>query len=279
MRGLLCFTVILFLWGGTAFAVQFDHAAHLDYVGGDCMSCHMEDAETIVPDRDICAGCHDEDFVAEVTFPGTKTHDVTWALQHGPAARGEFYDCAACHQQSYCLECHKSGFADEQGSFSNSMLNVHRSDFHVTHPIAARTDQQLCASCHENQFCVECHNQFDDTDLAIVSHRLGFSNIRVGSSGPAHATFTDSQCVTCHKDPNITEYKPLLFTDQWHSEHAREARKNLATCQACHPEGDICLKCHSARSGLRVNPHPEDWGDIDDRLLDASDGRTCRKCH
>ena len=280
IRCLFYLTVILFLWGGTAFAVQFNHAEHLDYVDGDCMNCHQEEAEAIVPDTATCLECHDQDFVSDVSFPGTKTHDVTWSLQHGPAARGQMYDCAACHQQSECLECHKSGFADEQGSFSNSMLNVHRSDFHVSHPIAARTDQQLCASCHESSFCSDCHNQFEDTDLALVSHRLGFSNITVGS-GPTHAMFSDTQCQTCHKDPNITEYKPLLWTDQWHGEHAREARKNLATCQACHPEGDVCLKCHSARegSGLRVNPHPDDWDDMASRLRKSSDGKTCRKCH
>jgi hypothetical protein len=71
----------------------------------------------------------------------------------------------------------------------------------------------------------------------------------------------------------------VLPTHEWYPNHAREARKNLATCQACHPEGDVCLTCHSARTGLRVNPHPRDWDDIKDRLRDASDNRTCRKCH
>ena len=41
----------------------------------------------------------------------------------------------------------------------------------------------------------------------------------------------------------------------------------------------ICLTCHSARTGLLVNPHPKDWGDIKNRLKNASNGKTCRKCH
>jgi len=155
------------------------------------------------------------------------------------------------------------------GDFGNALSNVHRSDFQVSHPIAARTDPQLCTSCHETRFCNECHEAFAPEDLAVESHRRGFSD---GTLGGAHALFDDSQCATCHSDA-------VLPSHQWSSRHAREARKNLATCQTCHPEGDICLKCHSARNGLGANPHPADWNDISGRLAKASDGRTCRRCH
>ena len=61
--------------------------------------------------------------------------------------------------------------------------------------------------------------------------------------------------------------------------HAQEARRNLPTCQGCHADGQICLTCHSARTGLRVNPHPDNWGDIKDRINKAAGQRTCVKCH
>lgn len=279
MRRIFLTGTLLLLWGGTALAAQFDHAAHQTYLPGEeCATCHVAEAATIQPDAEVCKGCHDADFIAKVTFPGLKSHGPTWSLQHAAPARSAGADCTSCHEQSDCLDCHKAGFADEQGAFSNGMNNVHRGDFHVSHPIAARTDQQLCASCHETAFCSDCHDQFDDVDLAIMSHRRGFSGITIGAGTP-HGLFVASQCQNCHKDPNIAEYKPLLWTDQWHSAHAREARRNLATCQACHPEGDVCLTCHSARSGLKVNPHPDNWDDANSRLLNSSDGRSCRKCH
>lgn len=262
---------VALLGTGPALAAEFDHAAHNTYLDPlDCATCHVAGAPSITPDKKVCLECHDQSFVDGVTFPGLKTHGVTWSLTHRPAAKGNTYDCAACHQQSDCLECHKSGFADEQGSFSNAMLNVHRSDFQVTHPIAARTNPQLCSSCHEPSFCSDCHNNFAPADLAIQSHRRGFRDVQV--SGTPHAQFNENQCQICH--PNS-----VLPSHQWSTTHAREARKNLATCQACHPEGDICLTCHSARSGLRVNPHPRDWDDFKNRLDRASDSRTCRKCH
>jgi hypothetical protein len=268
--------LLLLLIVTPARAVEFDHAAHLDVLGEEavCVTCHLDTADTIKPEGAVCRECHEEDFIGEVQFPGLKTHGPVWALNHRPYAKNKASDCESCHRQGDCLDCHKAGFADEMGEFTNNMINVHRSDFHVTHPIAARTDPQLCSSCHEPQFCSDCHNDFAPADLAILSHRRGWSDLTISSSAgaPIHAQFTEAQCATCHPDS-------VLPAHDWSSRHAREARKNLATCQACHPEGNVCLTCHSAVSGLRVNPHPGDWGSIMDNLNKASDGKTCRKCH
>jgi len=262
---LVCFSV------GPALAVQFNHDEHQEYLEEKpaCFNCHKQDAAMVVPPKEVCLECHAEEFYGEVSFTGIKTHGPVWALNHRASAKSGAIDCSACHEQSYCMECHKAGFADEMGEFGNNMINVHRSEFHVTHPIAARTDPQLCSSCHENQFCVDCHARFAPEDLAIQSHRRGWSDNTLGGQ---HALFDPSQCQGCHIDS-------VLPAHEWSNAHAREARKNLATCQACHPEGDVCLTCHSAKTGLGVNPHPKDWGDMKDRLRDASDNRTCRKCH
>jgi hypothetical protein len=81
-----------------------------------------------------------------------------------------------------------------------------------------------------------------------------------------HDIFTPDMCQACH--PNL-----LLPAHQWSQSHAREARKNLVTCLSCHPGGDIFLTCHGAKKGLK------DWDKMKDRLRNASDNRTCRKCH
>ncbi|HAD04211.1 MAG: cytochrome C [Desulfuromonadales bacterium GWC2_61_20] len=269
-RILLIVSAVLLLGGQPLWAADFDHAAHLAKVSeADCVTCHGEQPELIQPPAKACLDCHDQAFVAQVKFPALQTHGPLWSFQHRPDAKAGATDCATCHAQDFCLECHKAGRADEMGELGNNMANVHRSEFNVTHPIAARTNPQLCTSCHENGFCVDCHEDFNQADLALDSHRRGFTD---GTLGGNHALFTEQQCQGCH--PNS-----VLPSHQWSSSHAREARKNLATCQSCHPEGDVCLKCHSARSGLMVNPHPKDWDDIDNRLKSASDARTCRKCH
>jgi hypothetical protein len=262
----LCFSVV------PALAVQFNHDEHQAIFEAEraCAYCHKKEARELFPAKENCLECHTEEFYADITFPGMRTHGPVWALNHRAPAKSGAITCTICHEQTYCLECHKAGFADEMSELGNNMVNVHRSDFHITHPIAARTDPQLCSSCHEPQFCAECHARFAPEDLAIQSHRKGWSLLEV--VGTPHETFTADRCQECH--PNS-----VLPSHEWYPSHAREARKNLATCQACHPEGDICLTCHSARTGLRVNPHPKDWSDMKDRLRDASDNRTCRKCH
>ena len=274
---------IMLLVAGVSLAwanMSFDHRAHLEeYVPGtECITCHLPDAPSIVPEKKVCLDCHEQD-VADATGLGAiKTHGPVWALNHRSEAKGNAIDCAACHQQDFCLECHKSGFADEQGSFSNNMINVHSSDFHITHPIAARTDQQLCSSCHEPQFCNECHSEFRfRTGRASgPSHRRVFDLGLNGNIDAIHAGMDASvNCDACHDPQSVSP----SFHD-WSLGHAREARRSLATCQACHPAGDVCLRCHSAKGGVvGFNPHGDGWGDRQDRLNDASTGRTCRKCH
>lgn len=268
----ILFVILAFALLGVppALAVTFNHDEHSTYTEGkECSICHVEDAFSIVPDKKVCTACHDSEFADEVLYPALKTHKPLWAFNHRAEAKSSS-ECATCHEQSYCMECHVAGFADEQGAFGNNLANVHRGDFQVSHPVAARTDPQLCSSCHESKFCSECHADFNRNDLAFDSHRRGWSDISV--SGTRHAEFDESQCQICHEDSVFTSH-------DWQRNHAREARKNLATCAACHPEGDVCLQCHSAISGLGINPHPEDWGDISNRLDKASGGRTCRKCH
>jgi hypothetical protein len=262
--------------------VLADHVHEYVPDGSDCSVCHVQDASEFIPSFEVCLECHEEEFLKTVTFSGTRTHGALWSFDHRQAAKLATHDkdeagnldCFQCHRkyQKPCLECHAAGFADEMGEFGNNLANVHRSDFKVSHPIAARTDPQRCEGCHQPAFCVDCHDDFNRADLAFTSHRRGWSDLQISPSGPSHALFADSTCQNCHPDS-------VLPSHDWSGSHAREARKNLVTCQACHPEGDVCLRCHSARTGLRIDPHPDGWDDMKGRLKSASNGKTCRKCH
>lgn len=275
--------------------VMFNHDLHPEYMGFDCAVCHGENLERITPEPASCLSCHAQEFIDQVTYPGKKTHGPAWSLNHGTYVNSGVRHCMACHQDytdkarqggnpqnTTCYECHSpSGKDSEFGPFGSSLHNVHTSDFYVTHPLAARTDPQLCTGCHtESRFCGDCHNDFNRNDLALDSHRRSWSDLTVifnRDTAQIHEAFDETQCQACHRDENNTIVIP---TDRWARGHAIEARKNLATCQACHPTGDNCTKCHSARSGLGVNPHPKGWsGSMSGRLESASKGRTCAKCH
>jgi hypothetical protein len=113
-------------------------------------------------------------------------------------------------------------------------------------------------------------------DIGSPSHRYTFDMGRNDDIDAIHAGFTaGTACDSCHLGGSVAP----SFHD-WQIGHAREARRSLATCQACHPDGDVCLKCHSARGGaVGFNPHPKDWNSIKGTLKKASNGRTCRRCH
>lgn len=287
LLALLCFSSLLI-------AADFDHNLHLEVIEGEpCSICHETDATSIRPDLNTCRNCHEDEFVnrAEypgigennkaqksikedrIEFPGLSTHDgPLWAIKHGKDAKAGKIDCAACHEQASCVDCHTGGFADEMGSIVNNPVNVHRSDFIVSHPIMAKANTRSCYSCHEKKSCSDCHEKFLDEDLAGESHRKGWSQLLTSPSGIPHEKFSKFSCQTCHVDS-------ILPAHEWSNNHAREARRNLETCQSCHATGDTCLKCHSARSGLMINPHPKGWNRIKSKLRKASNGRSCRKCH
>ena len=216
-----------------------------------------------------CNDCHKGQGIAP-------NHDTDWLRSHRlPAARGAG-NCNDCHEQAFCLDCHTGGGIDAQLSTRNYRRDYvpksHRNDFLELHPLKALNSPQSCNRCHDQKYCTACHAKFQGPDLQFQSHRRQFSDIPLSSVGPTHAGFAPNQCQTCHPSG-------LLPSHKWAAGHAVEARRNLRACQTCHAEGDVCLKCHSARTGLQVNPHPRNWGSVKDNFKNKSGGRSCRQCH
>ncbi|MEK6655403.1 MAG: cytochrome C [Thermodesulfobacteriota bacterium] len=203
-------------------------------------------------------------------------HDAAWTKGHGlPATRGQS-NCSDCHQQSFCLDCHTGGGIDANLSTRNyrrdTVPKSHRNDFLEIHPLKAKNSPQSCNRCHDQKYCTSCHSKFKGEDLQFRSHRRQFRDIPLSSVGPNHAIFTEAQCRSCHPGG-------LLPSHRWAGDHAVEARRNLRACQTCHSEGDVCIKCHGARTGLKVNPHPRDWGSVKDKFKSKGGGRSCLRCH
>lgn len=216
-----------------------------------------------------CADCHKGSGVAP-------THGSDQMREHSFLARRAGRNCTDCHNQQFCLDCHKGGGIAADLSISNYITSYvpksHRTDFREIHPIKALDNPQSCYKCHDVRYCSECHSKFRGEDLMVQSHRRGFSDMTAGAGGPAHSTFTTAQCQTCHPGG-------LLPQHQWSSAHAIEARRNLQSCQTCHSDGSVCMTCHSARTGLMVNPHPRGWDSVKSRYKSNSKGKSCSKCH
>jgi hypothetical protein len=157
-------------------------------------------------------------------------------------------NCIDCHDQSFCLDCHTGGGIEEDltRSLSRSgeyMPQSHRSDWVGIHPMKALDNPQNCYRCHDAASCFDCHSRLQSNTLNIKSHTK---------------TMTGQDFI-------------------WNAEHSREARRNLQSCQSCHPDGDVCLQCHRTGMVPGVNPHPKGWDGS--KLKSASGNRTCRVCH
>jgi hypothetical protein len=188
-----------------------------------------------------CTACHQGEGVAP-------NHGSFWVREHKTFAVKAGTNCADCHDQAYCLDCHTGGGIEPDLTRSLSrrgeyMPKSHRSDWLSIHSLNALSNPQNCYRCHDATYCFDCHSRVPGTTMNIKSHVK---------------TFVGQDFI-------------------WNSEHSREARRNLQSCQSCHPEGDVCLKCHSAKLSVRVNPHPKDWNGS--KLKSASGDRTCRVCH
>lgn len=216
-----------------------------------------------------CADCHKAEGIAP-------NHDADWVRGHRLLASKPDANCNQCHNQSFCLDCHSGGGINADLSTQNYghdyIPKSHRSDWREIHPLKALDNPQTCTRCHDRRYCNDCHARFRSDNLQFLSHRRQFSDINLSSVGPNHSNFIPAQCPTCHPGG-------MLPAHAWSSEHAIEARRNLQACQSCHADGDVCLKCHSAKQGLGINPHPRNWGSISGKYKDRSNGRTCVICH
>ena len=231
------------------------------------LTSHRDYATMEVKD---CNSCHQ-------SSGATLNHGGFWTKEHRLYAEKQPNNCKDCHQQSFCMDCHFGGGIDADLHVSNFGVDYkpksHRTDWREIHPIKAKDDPRSCYRCHDAKlFCNQCHSKFSPNDLALESHRRQFRDIPLSSIGPNHAGFSPAECKNCH-------VSGILPVNVWSSGHAREARRSLSSCQTCHPDGDVCLKCHSAVTGLKVNPHPRNWDKIKGRLERASGNRTCIKCH
>ena len=277
----------------------FNHSFHLDKEKLQCETCHKgvydvdyaENAPNGFPNMETCYSCHNNTGKAPNTC--TTCHISTANLlpqshksgsfisTHKFAARELNSNCAMCHNDASCEDCHAAttmikpgytpndknpaqGFAPYSPSSSangvkqQKLTRVHSLDYRFTHGIDAMGKTAECESCHQlNTFCTTCHQSKTGENalggIAPFSHlKPGFMIIGVGSGG---------------------------------GEHAVLARRDIESCAACHDVqgGDpICIKCHTDPDGIQgTNPqtHPPNYMRDVHGDWHNSDGSICFNCH
>lgn len=274
----------------------------------DCLACHQEKF-----DQGECAYCHRTEIPGPLEIPVHEhinySHKQHEELQEWGKA------CLECHAQAHtvtkageeklppmqlCLNCHQEWYDDLQclnchNGFDNIPLKPlsnfsHTGNFTENHGNIARNQRMLCAQCHGEDYCVECHRQeniglppdlkFPDETSRNWVHEGDFLSRHFiearFNSGQCIKCHSQSYCRDCHVREGIADVNPGSRTDFAANPHpmgfgfredptnpnfhGRIARREIVSCAGCHDNGadTICLECHATveKGGWGINPHP-----------------------
>ncbi|MBK8230814.1 MAG: hypothetical protein IPK72_09590 [Candidatus Eisenbacteria bacterium] len=189
---------------------NFSHELHAKSES-DCASCHGSAHEPEIPGMAVCRDCH----ATASAMNDCRTchaadeplrpmsHMPDWAATHGGEALVPDADCADCHTQTDCQDCHAG---------DNVRPRVHPLGFDSSHALEARANAIDCAGCHEDvSFCSSCHTERQvlprDHSSADWLKKLG------GGRHAEEGRFDVESCIACH-----------------------DAGTAPATCSECHQE-------------------------------------------
>ena len=265
--------------------LTFDHKRHLDK-GAKCQTCHGDMSRvrlaTVLqlPAEKTCLTCH-----------------------NGVQATER---CGACHPTDGSGKMVTRSFSDRVAPQlvprgQSSWGAAHDLAFVEDHRGQAKANPKLCAQCHDETFCTDCHAgsvrpmRIHSGDY-LTTHALD-ARAQTQDCQSCHRAQTD--CLACHQrlgleqrgaDARFGVGSPLRFHPAgWNGppdapqSHAFAAQRNMAACASCHTE-DSCLACHATTSaaspGLNVSPHgPGFANSLRCTSLAAHNHRVCIKCH
>ena len=170
------------------------------------------------------------------------SHDALWQSLHGLKAKLDISSCTLCHtNEKTCLDCHKVTFN------SKSKPRSHEGNYAIIHVLDAKRDASTCSTCHERggDFCLKCHQALNKAVSATVA---------VPAQPKSHAA---------------ANWRTAL--------HGAYAKRNLASCQTCHPNlytVSPCTACHGGKSNIAKSPHPANFS-----ASQFKDLTVCYKCH
>jgi predicted CXXCH cytochrome family protein len=160
-----------------------------------------------------------------------RVHPYDFVRNHGPTAATRRLDCAGCHAQQYCTNCH-------QGT---GQRRYHAYDYVYRHASEAYARETNCTSCHNTEvFCRSCHAQ--SAGIAANSQKR---------SGPAHsgqplwllqhgeaARQSMPSCVSCHQQTDCmkchSSFGSRISPHGPNFDAARMQKKNPTLCTYCH---------------------------------------------
>jgi hypothetical protein len=168
--------------------------------------------------------------------PDTTTHKVLvhppgFVRSHGALAASGGSQCASCHAQRFCTDCHIGG---------NAGRRYHAQNFVSVHPAKAYGRDTECSSCHNTAtFCRSCHQQVglaakSGVRSTVYHNAQPFWLLEHGRAARQDLTncttcHQQTYCMQCHSDvgSRINPHGPDFNA-------AAMAKRNSLICLACH---------------------------------------------
>ncbi|UJR80897.1 cytochrome c3 family protein [Sandaracinus amylolyticus] len=265
--------------------LRFSHRAHVQ-AGQTCLDCHAG-----VPDARLATRAH---------LPTMRD----CFRCHAPSGLG---DVPAAPRPLACEGCHVANPSGQlHARWPEGWMNPprwmagmrHDHEWLVRHRWVAADQGPLCAECHTESDCTDCHDgrvrprRVHPSDFLTVHPVYARRDGELGTSGGrCTSCHTISQfCAECHGRLGIAPIAaPDVRTrDRWHpptavwvrgpNMHAIEAVRSMQSCASCHAEED-CVQCHGARGiGAGVSPHPPGFA-MSCRGALETNARACITCH
>jgi hypothetical protein len=285
--------------------LRFNHQKHVSGERMACVRCHGKVEELELATRDQlprmkeCVTCH----VLGSSDAGTARRPVSAAAGKRKASGA----CATCHltESSGLLTTH---FASGKLLPPPWLRGAgHGPDFIERHKRIAGDDSQFCANCHQERFCVGCHDGNVRPRQVHPNDFISQHPVAARQNNPRCTSCHQQQsfCLSCHQRAGVAMSGPVgnfgnrgrfhppksVWTDGARSaaHHAWEAERNLNACVSCHQERD-CAMCHATRRamgrgggitagpGQGVNPHPAGFLARCGQAL-RQNARPCLTCH
>ena len=260
----------------------FSHKFHIEEAGAECDACHQSaltsttGTDDLLPIMETCYDCHDEEMACIACHEKGEEPDLLQRIENYSVKFNHKLHTDLLEETTKCLDCH-SGIEDKDWVNSGMhLVNMdgcmgchdtpaetegcylchlddeslippsHAESWSIMHGIASETEAENCNSCHQDNYCIDCHqgenldNQSHSVEF-IATHAISWQ-FRETDCSTCH---TIDYCVECHVEVNYII--PINHSmDGWTGLlHAQEAQTSYDNCSVCHTEADIiCARCH-----------------------------------
>lgn len=289
--------------------LRFDHKKHVTGLGMSCARCHGKVEELELATRDQlprmqeCVTCHVLSGT-EAGKLGSSEPDRATAAPRPNKASGACRNCHLVEPNGMLKTAFSSGKLLPPPWLKGA---GHGPDFIQRHKLVAGDDSALCSSCHQERFCVGCHDGNVRPRQVHPNDFISQHPIAARQNNPRCTSCHQQQsfCLSCHQRAGVAMSGPTgnfagrgrfhppksVWTEGGRSasHHAWEAQRNLNACVSCHQERD-CMACHATRGvggrgawppvsgGRGVNPHPVGFVSRCRQAL-RQNARPCLTCH